>query len=189
MQKFFYLTVCAFMVFASCQRNNPENSGDHSEKKSQLQVLDSVQKVVAQSLKVIENFPVEEVDQKLKVLEDHYLFFMKTDYVFPKKVYLNELDKLEFTRKAFVRSGKSLAPLHDEADLAYQQLERLKNAYKKNQVSDEDFEKYLKDEIRAVDAFLFNYYKKVERSIDGLETYDELVTSLEKLRAEASKNE
>jgi hypothetical protein len=180
-----FFSIFVIITFSSCK--NAGNDGGLST--GQKSEVDSLKNEVFRALETLNNFPTNEIQSKLREVEVYYDFFMKTNHEFEKAVYLNELDKMASTQRAFVKVLGALSGLQADARMALNQLDNLKKAYDKNQITEEEFELYLSDESHAIELFLFNYNRRVLKAIDYHNGLDTLLPALENLKVIAARSQ
>jgi hypothetical protein len=181
----FTLIGLSIFAFHSCDSSNNNAQADNND----LAQIDSIKNEVSKALLTLNAFPMDEVNKKLTIISEYHDFFMNSNYVFEKAVYMNELDKMAATKSAFEKVGGAMGGLQADAQMAINQLQDLKAAYEKNQISDEELFTYLADEIQAIELFIFNYNRRVLKAIDLYEGLDTLLPALEVLKLQALNNE
>ncbi|MCH8546240.1 MAG: hypothetical protein LAT54_05865 [Cryomorphaceae bacterium] len=177
-------TAFSMIAISACQFSSKKKLEDNKD----IARLDSLKHEISTALSVLENFPKEDMLKELARIDEFNTFFETTDYRYTREQYLGEIDQLGMAYRSYNKAFQALPALRDEANLAYEQLQNLRNAFEKGQVSDEEFAEYLQQEQEAANAFLFNYNKRIDRVMmyrDGLDT---LIPKVEALRREALDN-
>lgn len=182
--RFLLLAAFSFIAVSACQFSSKKKLEDNKD----IVRLDSLKYEISTALSVLENFPKEDMLKELAQIDEYNTFFETTDYRYTREQYLGEIDKIGMAQRSYSKAFQALPSLRDEANLAFEQLQNLRSAYEKGQVSEEEFAEYFQQEQQAANAFLFNYNKRIDRVMmyrDGLDT---LLPKAEELRREALAN-